>query len=273
MTFGARTPVFQPIAERVRVHRQVVSSLTSADAALDLTTFTQSFADNSTNGTDGTPQTLTVPEGITWMVFNGFGSQGAGVFRGQGHWFVARVPVNEGEVLEVRVGGCPAFLVAGGYNGGGVSEQADHGGGGATDVRRQPYGLADRIYVAGGGGGGGTVNGNGGSGGYVVGRAGTRPTGGSGGDGGSQSAGGAGSIDGGFAGGFGAGGGPELTTGAGAGGGGWYGGGGGGNDGSGHDSGGGGGSSYVHPSGLAIWGSRGLTFTSGSLTVYGFVGP
>lgn len=46
----------------------------------------------------------------------------------------------------------------GGYNGGGLGGvgAGAGGGGGATDIRRSPYGLVDRVLIAGGGGGRGS---------------------------------------------------------------------------------------------------------------------
>ncbi len=76
---------------------------------------------------------------------------------GNGGMITSLVPVTPGEVLMVMVGSVGTYEEStyngvGGFNGGG------HGngpGGGATDIRRSPYTLADRVLIAGAGGGGG----------------------------------------------------------------------------------------------------------------------
>jgi len=65
---------------------------------------------------------------------------------GPGGESVAKVAVTPGEFLELEVGG------TNGFNGGGSGSAS---GGGASDVRRTPFGLSTRLVVAGGGGGGG----------------------------------------------------------------------------------------------------------------------
>lgn len=90
---------------------------------------------------------------------------------GQGAVATARIGVEPGETLEVRVGGAggdgiwdgsPTEGGVGGFNGGGdggtggpTGGGGGGGGGGASDVRQGGDGLADRVVVAGGGGGGG----------------------------------------------------------------------------------------------------------------------
>ena len=75
---------------------------------------------------------------------------------GKGGMISSFVPVTPGEVLMVMVGSTPGTggpngeSPAGGFNGGGFGNGA---GGGATDIRRSPYTLADRILIAGAGGG------------------------------------------------------------------------------------------------------------------------
>ena len=69
-----------------------------------------------------------------------------------------------GEVLLVTVGSGGKYTREGGYNGGGKGAIHGTGGGGATDVRRNPHTFEDRILIAGGGGGSGisSFGGNGG---------------------------------------------------------------------------------------------------------------
>eukprot|EP01032_Pedospumella_encystans_P009282 gene9282-10940_t len=78
----------------------------------------------------------------------------------------ATVPVDSGEVLLVTVGSSGKYTREGGYNGGGKGATHGTGGGGATDVRRNPHTFEDRILIAGGGGGSGisSFGGNGGLG-------------------------------------------------------------------------------------------------------------
>ena len=139
----------------------------------------------------------TVPAGVTSAQFDVYGAP-------QGHGFPAdggrggtgrarrspRSPSHQGEVLAVYVGGTYGFestpsgddLPTGGFNGGGdpgsfctltgsgpVCTRAGFGGGGASDVRRAPHGLGNRLVVAGGGGGFGGIDSVPGSGGGLVG--------------------------------------------------------------------------------------------------------
>lgn len=130
------------------------------------------------NFTDAAQQ-WTVPAGVTRVTFDVYGAQGdgfpvEGFNGGRGGRSIATMDVTPGEVLEVFVGGSTGveqdtfgnFLPSGGFNGGGdpgsfciftatgpFCSRSGFGGGGASDVRRAPYGLADRLIVAGGGGG------------------------------------------------------------------------------------------------------------------------
>lgn len=212
----------------------------------------------------GKEQRFVVPNGVTSLSVKLLGAAGMGwpyistnfpPLFGSGGRVDAEIPVKPGETLYVKVGGQPARLGPGGFNGGGNSgtgsgsQYEGAGGGGASDVREDGDKLKDRILVAGGGGGMGCCfesgDSSGGSGGGETGVAGS-PTG-YGGGGGSQVQGGAGgagehgygsqSGERGGNGGFGVGGsggnGAEQsgdTTGGsgGGGGGGYYGGGGGG---------------------------------------------
>lgn len=209
-----------------------------------------------------------VPDDLTELTVDAYGAKGAdGPGRGgYGGRVLSTIPVIPNEVLRIYVGG-PGRGDSEGYNGGGVGGGLSGGGaagGGATDIRRAPYGLADRLVVAGGGGGGGDF-GHGGDGGGLAGQDGLG--GGYGGTtsgkGGTQTAGGAngaGTITGGpnsGAGAFGLGGHAQWTNpggygqGSGGGGGGWYGGGCGGPDGWNEGASGGGGSSHTVGSYLA----------------------
>jgi hypothetical protein len=249
---------------------------------------------NKTFHYTGARQSFIVPEGVRKLTIVAHGGQAAGPPDGgaRGARVYAVIPVTPGEQLYVFVGGAGSGQ-AGGFNGGGnggsvyYCECTGFGGGGASDVRKENYKLADRILVAAGGGGTGgsgdesyDVGGNGGKGGGNEGGAGTTGAGdggpGAGGkgatryQGGAGGSGGSGSNGSGIHGSQGAGGdgggNPSGRTGAGGGGGGggYYGGGGGG-AGTGSSSssssddeaggGGGGGSSYVESSALRyrVW--------------------
>jgi hypothetical protein len=225
----------------------------------------------------GGPQWWAVPDGVKSVWFTASGAQGGAgcpnapldlpgkTFNagGYGVEIGSMMEVTPGQVFQINVAGkgqngncatygTPGSNAAGGWNGGGaggagaVSIQTPipryaGGGGGASDVRHAPFGLADRDLVGAGGGGGSggsygypQVGGNGGiwsgepapNANGQGGGAGTLVIGGSGGLNGGN-----GSLNG-QAGTFGIGGaganhGGGLTAGGG-GGGGWYGGGGGG---------------------------------------------
>ncbi len=75
---------------------------------------------------------------------------------GKGGMISSFVPVTPGEVLMVMVGSIGTVDEDGTYNGVGGFNGGGHGngpGGGATDIRRSPYTLADRVLIAGAGGG------------------------------------------------------------------------------------------------------------------------
>lgn len=201
----------------------------------------------------GDVQTYLVPPGITTIHVEMAGGDGYGTL-GEGGSLEAVIPVTPGETLNLYVGGAGGSTT-GGYNGGGIpgANSTYGGGGGASDIRVAPYGLDDRIAVAGGGGGSGsncgTWTAEGGHGGGLVAESGClyscsdcQYTG----AGGTQVAGGIagptghGSCGGNTNGSFGQGGNNTGSFGTG-GGGGWYGGG------SGCFEGAGGGSSYTHP--------------------------
>jgi hypothetical protein len=221
----------------------------------------------------GSVQTYTVPAGIGEIYIQANGAEGGGGFGvgyttiqqgGLGGYAQGYLVVSPGDVLQIYVGGMGSNGDAtsggsGGYNGGAIGglysgAYSGGGGGGASDVRIAPYGLSERVIVAGGAGGGGfnyTADpgfDRGGAGGELTGETGYggNVLGGPGaGTGGSQIAGGVGGLypnwcpgnDGVF--GLGGDGAPGCTNSGGGGGGGYYGGGGG------NWSGGGGGSSYI----------------------------
>ena len=189
--------------------------------------------------------TFTVPAGVTSARIEAYGGAGGGLsYRygggGLGGGAMGTVNVVPGEVLRVTVAGQGKIGGQGGFGGGanaGIGVMTNGGGGGASDLRRAPYGAADRLVVAGGGGGAGNGgDGSGGDGGHGggtngnQGQNGPNPPSGAGGKGGTQSAGGLGGFVGGAAGdasGNGGAGGAGIV-GGGGGGGGWFGGGGGG---------------------------------------------
>jgi hypothetical protein len=217
----------------------------------------------------GAAESFTVPECVTTITADAYGAQGGnGTYYtgGLGGRVQATVIVVPNTSLSIRVGGagggpCPGGGLPG-FNGGGAGNcnaASDSGnGGGATDVRVTPFGIGNRIIVAGAGGGAGFNCGvstgqpdHGGAGGGLTGQRypslctpmGT-------GGGGSQVAGGVGGVSGAntaAAGSLGQGGAGQVAatsvTEGGGGGGGYYGGGGG------VYGGGGGGSSFVTPTG------------------------
>lgn len=119
----------------------------------------------------GTPQTWTVPSGVTsatFILWGASGGSGSGVSfapnapGGKGARLEATLPVVPGEKYLLYVGGAApgGGIEAGGYNGGGGGSYSGNvhdlggGGGGASDIRISAS-LTDRLLVAGGGGGGG----------------------------------------------------------------------------------------------------------------------
>lgn len=208
----------------------------------------------------------TVPTGTTQISVDMRGAKGgnnnhwpSNTFASQGGWggrVVCTMNVTPGQVLNIYVGGAGQDGVsspgAGGFNGGGnggasPTSYYGGGGGGGTDIRISPYGLTERLVVAGGGGGsglncGGIDQNKGGHGGGLTAQNGFNCGAATGGSGGTQVCCAAGGSGGGGAGALGVGG--AAVTGSftsGGGGGGYYGGGGGGTS----WVGGGGGSSYA----------------------------
>lgn len=240
--------------ERTRLLRAGTGGVEGGGPAVEVSPKTFAYTGNYSE--------FIVPAGVTAIQVDLYGAEGgpsSGLVAGSGgnggrvKCDLTVVPL---ELLRVYVGGQPTGATTystGGFNGGADSGQSVNGvgggGGGATDVRRSPYGLADRLVVAGGGGGcGGNDNKvNLGHGGTPTGAQGSVSDygGAGGGGGGTASAGGAGGTGAtaGLAGALGLGGqgSPGNSRAGGGGGGGRYGGGGGGASASGGTSGAGGG--------------------------------
>ena len=198
----------------------------------------------------GSAQQWTVPAGVTGVVVECFGAEGATCswsglkYGGKGGKGEAMVPVTPGDTVNIYVGGKGiniASSITGGWNGGGgtngrCTAPTHAQGGGGSDIRVGGTALTDRKVVGGGGGGAG-LSGSGGTGGGLSGAIGI---GNQSGRGGTQTAGGASGGSSATAGILFQGGrGKGNNCGGGGGGGGYYGGGGGYSFGA-----GGGGSSY-----------------------------
>ena len=269
---------------------QVIHQITDANGCADADTQSVTVV-NCPSGTitfnyTGSAQNFVVPACVSSIVVAAYGAEGGssnGVAGtgGDGGLAQATIAVTPGETLQVfvgQLGPSGSSLVSGGWNGGGGTDLICLGdligsGGGASDVRRSPYTLQDRLIVAGGGGGAGyepqqypsNIGGNGGGLSGADGGTANWCTPSCNGKGGTQSAGGAGGQRSGDPNGqpgtFGIGGrGRGSCSGGGGGGGGWYGGGGG------QATAGGGGSSYVaHP------GNTNTSTTSGVRTGHGLV--
>lgn len=238
-------------------------------------------------GFTGGQQDFIVPTGVTQVTIEALGAQGTtggagGEAGGMGGRVEATIAVVPGETLRVFVGGQAGFNGGGAGGMGGLANPGGAGGGG-SDVRRAPYGLGDRLIVAGGGGGGGGRNGlnlgPGGAGGGLMGANGGTAILVFGGGGGTDSMGGAagtgsGGPDG-TSGGLGTGGnggstplGIGIGGGGGGGGGGHYGGGGGEGAGpAGTGGGGGGGSSFTVPAATNVSHLQGVRAGDGQVTI------
>lgn len=242
----------------------------------------------------GSAQNWTVPPCVTSITVVARGAKGGGNNGGNGAVVTATLAVTPGQVLQINVGGMGTCgNNSQGWNGGGTGRAANTaangscGGGGATDIRVTPYGLGNRMMVAGGGGGmgGGTQDAIGGAGGCPNGQAGTSPFG-QGGGGATTTAGGNGgppwitSGNAGTAGSLGLGGNGATdpcynNSPGGGGGGGLFGGGGGGSDcfsSSPYGGGSGGGGSSLVPAGATCTTGASGNATNGSLTITYTVG-
>lgn len=125
----------------------------------------------------GARQSFKVPEGVRKITIVARGAAGGGILAygsrsGRGGRVYAEVPVHQGEILYVFVGGAGYVLSGGreygGFNGGGAPGHCCEdgmGGGGASDVRQGGTSLKYRILVAAGGGGQGAYRNAGGTGG------------------------------------------------------------------------------------------------------------
>ena len=109
----------------------------------------------------GYPQTFYVPDGVTSIIIDAYGAQGAVTdygIGGYGGYIESTVPVTPNTYLYIYVGGQRSSST-GGYNDRGQiyiyrSEGGGGGGGGgATDIRTVSDDLSIRIVVEGGGGG------------------------------------------------------------------------------------------------------------------------
>jgi len=152
----------------------VLSWFAAPPVASAPTTSTFDFTTNN-NGV----QTYTVDPGVCAVDVDVRGAQGgngtssSGGLGGRAEF--TALPVTPGEVLEVRVGGQGGGIGgSGGLNGGGNGSNGGTSsaaaGGGASDIRRAPYGIGDRLVIGGGGGGATNIPGiNGGAGGGLSG--------------------------------------------------------------------------------------------------------
>ena len=141
----------------------VLGPATTEAAAADGTCVTSGLSTTCTFGFTGAPQQWVVPAGVRSATFRVVGAAGGltdvpplPVEASQGGGVEATVKVVPGSTMQIYVGGRGSDSGAGGWNGGGNGGgTAPHGagGGGASDVRVAPYGLAMRILVGGGGGG------------------------------------------------------------------------------------------------------------------------
>ncbi|HEX2899554.1 MAG TPA: glycine-rich protein, partial [Bacteroidia bacterium] len=120
---------------------------------------TQTF--NFTGGV----QSFTVPSGVTTLNVDLRGAKGGDGYPvmsvgGNGGRMTSSIAVTPGQVLNIYVGGQGGNAVAGaggagGFNGGAVggfyaTNYSGGGGGGASDIRQSPYGVGNRLAVAGG---------------------------------------------------------------------------------------------------------------------------
>lgn len=102
---------------------------------------------------------FTVPTNVSFISVTITGASGGPIVNGHqtvqggfGSIIAANISVVAGETLYIYVGG-QGSSESGGYNGGGNPGINGTGGGGATDIRRSPYGISNRIIAASGGGG------------------------------------------------------------------------------------------------------------------------
>lgn len=151
MNLRGRTKIWQPRAVQVETTTESIGGGAGC----------QSFSFLS-GGVSGIAQTVRVPAGIHWARIECFGAAGGGGATqqfgpGLGGYIAVLTPVFPRETLQVNVGrgglSTATNPIFGGGGRGGIANDTGLSGGGATDVRRQPYALTDRLVVAGGGGG------------------------------------------------------------------------------------------------------------------------
>jgi hypothetical protein len=145
---------------RVLGHQNVVSndlsshSIRRANFLLGVTSQSFDFT--------GAAQAFTVPTDVTQITVELYGASGGDQlyststfgFGGAGGMISATITVTPDEVLNVYIGAVGVVGAVSSYNGGGKgSTGIGTSGGGASDIRRAPYALANRLVVAGGGGG------------------------------------------------------------------------------------------------------------------------
>ena len=212
-------------------------------------------------------QIWTVPAGVTSITVEVNGAeggnhiQGSNNIGGEGGVVNGTYAVTPGQILRIYVGGTTASPT-GGYNGGGnggTNSNYTAGGGGASDIRVSPYGVANRIFVGAGGGGAGwncSENNYGGKGGGLTGEGGFQCGTEQVNMGGTQTAGGQGNNSGSLWGG-----GNGSNSNSGGGGGGYYGGG------ANNWRGGGGGSNFASSTATAVTHIRGTRLGNGLVTI------
>ncbi|HEX2901715.1 MAG TPA: glycine-rich protein, partial [Bacteroidia bacterium] len=156
----------------------VGSSISGGNFAVSPGTTTTYYAEAISTSGSGTQtfsftggvQTFTVPNGVNTLTVDLKGAAGGTSSMpvigpgGNGGRVTGTIAVTPGSVINVYVGGAggngtTTVAGAGGYNGGAiggisVGSYSGGGGGGSSDIRVSPYGLANRLVVAGGGGGG-----------------------------------------------------------------------------------------------------------------------
>src|SRR6478609_3202293 len=106
--------VNQPRRTRVAFMLSSVLALASVGlligaAPANASDLTLTYTYDGTTGADGTPQSWTVPAGVTSATFDLWGASGgsaaAGLPGGQGGHVVATVPVTPGQTFTIMVGG------------------------------------------------------------------------------------------------------------------------------------------------------------------------
>ncbi len=127
---------------------------------------TQNPATSQTFNYTGSPQSWTVPSGVTEISVDVQGAQGQGGLPspgssrgGNGGRVQATLSVTPGQTLFLYVGQ-QGQSNNGGWNGGGRGNSNGGGGGGASDIRIGGQNLSNRVIVAGAGGGGAWACGN-----------------------------------------------------------------------------------------------------------------